>query len=180
MPRSRSGGQGAIRPVWRRSVRIFLGSEKRAWVRESAQVNRLRPRAPAGPGVPRAKLGSSLLEKPNKFITTVLLGNNIFAKHHFSRPPVYDGTLDNVVGTVTQNLSTETVFVHMKCQRVPTAVVRDKHKNISSRCRKAPSRCTAGILSKISTLTDRVGAVVLEMNSRRVRKVRLSPISRVK
>lgn len=40
-------------------------------------VNRLRLRASADQGVPRALLLSSLLEAPNKFITAILIGNNI-------------------------------------------------------------------------------------------------------
>lgn len=40
-------------------------------------VNRLRLRAAAEQGVPRALQLSSLLEAPNKFITAILIGNNI-------------------------------------------------------------------------------------------------------
>lgn len=40
-------------------------------------VNRLRLRASADQGVPRALQLSSLLEAPNKFITAILIGNNI-------------------------------------------------------------------------------------------------------
>src|SRR5690606_14661669 len=77
----------------------------------------------------------------------------VFAEHRFSRLPVYDGTLDNVVGSVhmkdyirnkdnpnikledilrpvlfvPETLDIQTVFARMQRQRISTAIVLDEY-----------------------------------------------------
>lgn len=192
--------------------------------------------------------------------------SDLFSEHRFSRLPVYDGTLDNVVGAVhlkdyirhagnggvpvsdllrpvlfvPETLTIETLFARMKRQRISTAIVLDEYGQTAGLI--TPSDITEEIVGRFVDehdvdnghfvelkegaievdggyliedineesdfdlptdaantiggliffrlgrvpklndrvlLTDKVEAVVLEMNGRRVTKVRLVPITPV-
>lgn len=198
--------------------------------------------------------------------TTIKELSTLFAENPFNRLPVYDGTLDNIVGAVhlkdyirhadkpdmtveellrpvlfvPETLTIETIFARMKRQRISTAIVLDEYGQTVGMI--TPSDITEEIVGRFMDehdvddehfvaleegaievdggyliedineetnfglptgvantiggyiffklgrvprpqdrilLTDHVEAVVLEMNGKRVGKVRLVPVSPV-